>query len=240
MAKTIPPQVIRKMISYYYLMSYCPSEYINEFKEASQKMFATLAESTGCNRDEITELAVPEVARRILAFHLATREPDLDGVDALTQMLKIADNSPQEAAIFQRVMHLVAAHPSRSKLGNRLHRNKGCAYCAAPCSYGFFTLVSEPDFITLKAMLDAENQKFAQERDAVKVLWTYTKKHIWSVLETETGFIRPEHLGNLSYCLLLLGTAKSRFALPEAQLTRYQELTRLNVQRLQDVPIKLS
>ena len=38
------------------------------------------------------------------------------------------------------------------------------------------------------------------------------------------GFISADHLGNLSYCLLMLGTAKSRFAMPEAQLTRFQEL----------------
>jgi hypothetical protein len=240
MAKTIPPQVIRKLISYYYLVSYCPPEYINEFKEASQKMFTTLVDSTGYDTDEMFALTIPEVARRIMAFHLATREPDPDGVAALAQMLKIADKSPQETAIFQRVMHLIAVHPSRSKLDNRLHRNKGCAFCTAPCRYGYFTLVSNPDFITLKALLDAENRKFARERDAVKVLWNYTKKHVWSVLGTEAGFIRPEDLGNLSYCLLLLGTAKSRFALPEAQLKRYQELTLLNVQRLRDVPISLS
>lgn len=240
MANTIHPQAIRKMISYYHLVSYCPPEYIHELKEAGQKMLTRLAGSNGCSTHELTESAVTEAARRILAFHSATREPDPGGVDALAQVMKAAEDSPQAAATFQGVMRLVAEHSSRAKLRNRLHRNKGCAYCAAPCRYGFFTLVSDPDFITLKAMLDAENQKIIQERDAIKVLWTYTKKHIWSVLENNAGIIRPEDLGNMSYCLLLLGTAKSRFALPEAQLKRYLELTRLKIDRLQDTPIQLS
>jgi hypothetical protein len=87
--------------------------------------------------------------------------------------------------------------------------------------------------------LDDENKKLVQERDAVKVLWTYTKKHLWNMLEVQDGIIRPEHLGNLSYCLLLLGTAKSRFALPEAQLRRYLEMNRMNIQRLGNTPIRL-
>jgi len=175
-----------------------------------------------------------------MAFHLATREPDPEDIEALTQMLKIADSTPEATAAFQSVMHLLTAHPGRAKNSNRLHREKGCEFCTTPCRYGFFTLISEPDFITLKAMLDAENQKLAQERDAVKVLWSYTKKHIWSILETEAGIIHPEDLGNLSYCLLLLGTAKSRFALPEAQLKRYQEIVRVNVQRLKETPLRLA
>ncbi len=108
--------------------------------------------------------AVPDIARRIMAFHLASREPDQDDVVALAQLLKIADHSPQEAAAFQEVMHVVAGQPGRAKWNNRLHRDKGCASCKAPCRYGFFTLVSEPDFITLKAMLDVENKKLVQER----------------------------------------------------------------------------
>ncbi len=38
--KTILPTSITKMISYYYLVSYCPPTYIEELKEAGQKMLA--------------------------------------------------------------------------------------------------------------------------------------------------------------------------------------------------------
>lgn len=234
------PNAVKKMIGYYYLLSYCPPEHIGELKTASQQMLTGLAAVNGCTMNELFELVSPDVARRILAFQLAIREPEVELVDALVQLLKSADNTPREAANFQVVMHLITTHPGRAKAGNRLHRHKGCAFCSQPCQYGFFTLVSEPDFHTLKAMLDSENKKMVQERDAVKVLWTYTKQHIWSVLESEGGMIRAEHLGNLSYCLLLLGTAKSRFALPEDQLKRYQKLSQLNAQRLQDIPISLS
>ena len=191
--------------------------------------------------EELSASAVPDIARRIMAFHLASREPEQDDVAALAQLLKIADHSPQEAAAFQEVMHVVAlGQPGRAKWSNRLHHDKGCAYCKAPCRYGFFTLVSEPDFITLKAMLDVENKKLVQERDAVHVLWTYTKKHVWRILGNGAGIITAEDLGNLSYCLLLLGTAKSRFALPETQLEMYQGMTYNYVQNFKEIPITLS
>ena len=73
-------------------------------------------------------------------------------------------------------------------------------------------------------MLGAENKKIAAERNPVNVLWTYTTTHLWNVLGKNEGFISADHLGNLAYCLLMLGTAKSRFPMPEAQLTRFQEL----------------
>lgn len=240
MVKTIHPAAIKKMISYYYLVSFCPPRYIDILKEASLELRNRLAEGAGCKMQEFKDLVVPEVARRISAFHLASREPDPEAVEALVEVMKIADNGPKETAAYQGIMHLVSSHPNRAKLTNRLHRKKGCIFCTAPCRYGFFTLVSEPDFKALQSMLDEENQKLAQERDAVRVLWTYTKHHIWHVLETENGIINPEHLGNLSYCLLLLGTAKSRFALPETQLRRYQEMRRASIQRLKNTPLLLT
>lgn len=239
MENPLHPEAIKKMIGYYYLVSFCPPGYIDVLVEASEKMKKRLADANGCAIEELSERVAPEVAQRIIAFQMATREPDTEAVDALTEMLKIADSGPEEVAAFQGILQLIYSHPGRAKLNNRLHRKKGCVFCKVPCRYGFFTLISEPDFKTLQAMLDEENQKLAQERDAVKVLWTYTKKHLWGVMETKDGIILSEHLGNLSYCLLLLGTAKSRFALPEAQLRRYQEMSQVNIQRLGNTPIRL-
>jgi hypothetical protein len=44
-------------------------------------------------------------------------------------------------------------------------------------------------------------------------------------------FIQSEQLVNLSFCLLLLGMAKSRLALPEAQLTLLQAANREFIRR---------
>ena len=240
MVKMVQPNAIKKMISYYYLVSYCPPGYIDDLRAAGQSMFSKLAISSRCSTEDFIEIALPDVARRILAFHQATREPEIDEVDSLARLLKTADSSPQQTADFQSAMDSIVAHPNRAKSSNRLHRLKGCAFCSEPCRYGFFSLVSEPDFHILKALLDAENQKLVQQRDVVRALWNYTKQHIWSVLGTEAGIITAEHIGNLSYCLLLLGTAKSRFALPEAQLKQYLEQTRVHVLRLKETPISLA
>ena len=136
-------------------------------------------------------------------------------------------------------MKAIAIHPGRAKMSNRLHRNKGCSLCQAPCQYAFFTLISEPDFKSLLAMLGAENQKIAAERNPINVLWTYTTTHLWKTLEAQEGFISADHLGNLSYCLLMLGTAKSRFAMPEAQLTRFQEMNQNTIRGWRPAEIKV-
>ena len=174
--------------------------------------------------------ALPDVCWRIVAFHQATRDPDQGAVDALIKVAKKADSSEKGAAAFQAVMAEIAESPGRAKPDNRLHRRKGCRFCAAPCRYGYFTLVSDPVFKNMLALLNAENSKPADQRNPVNVLWTYTTTHLWSVLGVREGFIRADHLGNLSYCLLLLAMAKSRFALPEKQLQAFQAMN-LNVIR---------
>ncbi len=218
------PSTIKTMISYYYLVAFCPPSHIKQLKKASQKTRRALAKADGLKVKEMTDLVIPEVAHRMAAFQQATREPDQETIDQLIKVLKSADTNPEKAAAYQKVMAGIAIHPGRAKLTNRLHRKKGCQFCQAPCQYGFFTLISEPDFKALLAMLGTENKKLAAERNPVNVLWTYTTTHLWKTLGAQEGFISADHLGNLSYCLLMLGTAKSRFAMPEAQLTRFQEM----------------
>ncbi len=232
MAMSISNEVIRKMVCYYYLVSFWSPEYIRELKKASRKLRTKLARETGLTMKEFTGLVVPEVARRIMAFHSATPEPEEAVVEELTKVMKGADSNPTKAAAFQAAMRVVSARPERAKVNKRLHNQKGCQFCTAPCQYGYFSLMSEPDFITLKAMLDAENHKIAEERNAVNALWTYSRKHFWSVLEKQVGYISAYHLGNLSYCLLMLGTAKSRFAMPEKELLTYQALNQRTIRNL--------
>jgi len=133
----------------------------------------------------------------------------------------------------------VSAFPERAKNSNRLHRKKGCDFCNMSCKYGLFTLMIESNFKNLQSMLDTENQKPAGERDPVRVMWAFTTNQIWNTLESQGSVISPIHLGNLSFCLLLLGTAKSRFALPEKEFRAYQRLNQAKIQQLGAAPIRL-
>jgi hypothetical protein len=224
MSKSINAEAVKKMICYYYLVSFCPPEYVSDLKKASRKLRTGAAKSAGLKMKEFTTAVVPEVAFRMTAYQQATREPDKELVAKLAKSMKEADTKPEKAEAFQSLMLEVAGHPGRAKKDNRLHRKKGCHLCTAPCSYGFFTLISDPVFKHLLAMLNAENQKPVAQRDPVNVLWTFTTTHLWGVLGEKEGFIRADHLGNMSFCLLLLATAKSRFAFPEKQLAAFQGL----------------
>lgn len=239
MPPTLTPEAIRKMVSYYYLLAYGPPQYFEDNQRASRAMRTRLAEANSLSLEEFREAAAAESAFRMAAFQGATRSPEKSMVEMLRRVLLRADGNQEEQANFLKVMLAVTAHPGRAKENNRLHRQKGCAFCTMPCRYGFFTLMVEPDFKTLLGMLDAENQKLAAERDPVLVLWSYTTRQIWNLLEAKNGVISPIHLGNLSYCLLLLGTAKSRFALPEKELQAYQRLSQAKIQELGAAPIRL-
>lgn len=230
MSNSVNAEAVKKMICYYYLVSFCPPEYVSDLKKASKKLRAGAAKSAGLKMKEFTDVVVPEVAFRMVAYQQATREPEKKLVEKLVKAMKTADSKPERAEAYQALMLETAGHPGRAKKGNRLHRKKGCHLCTAPCRYGFFTLISDPVFKHLLAMLNAENQKPAAQRDPVNVLWTYTTTHLWGVLGAKEGFIRADHLGNLSFCLLLLATAKSRFAFPEAHLTAFQGMNQRVIQ----------
>ena len=237
MSKPINGETVKKMICYYYLVSFCPPENVSDLKKASKKLRSEAAKTAGLKMKEFTDTVVPEVAFRMVAYQQATREPDKEYVTKLTKAMKVADSKPEKAEAYQALMGEIATHPGRAKKDNRLHRKKGCNLCTAPCKYGFFTLVSDPVFKQLLAMLNAENQKPAAQRDPVNVLWTFTTTHLWGVLGEKEGFIRADHLGNLSFCLLLLATAKSRFAFPEKQLTAFQVLNQRVIQGWKPVQI---
>ena len=239
MTQEIHPIAIKKMISYYYLVAFCPPEHISALKKASKKTRMAAAKQAGLKMADFVKAVAPEVGQRMAAFQQANRLPDEETVEKLTKAIINADKNPDKAAEYQALMKAVAIHPGRAKLANRLHRQKGCSLCQSPCQYGFFTLISEPDFKTLLSMLGAENKKIASERNPINVLWTYTTTHLWNQLEVNEGFISADHLGNLSYCLLMLGTAKSRFAMPEEQLTRFQEMNQNTIRGWKPAEIKV-
>lgn len=239
MSNQLHPRIIKKMISYYYLVAFCPPEQIEALDQASLKLRTRLAKEAGVPVEELSALVAPEVARRMVAFQGATRKPEKDAVEALTQRMMQAERGPLEASQYQEVLGQIAAHPGRAKAANRLHRQKGCSHCQAPCRFGFFTLMSDPDFDTLKTMLEVENQKNPRERNVVLLLWAFTQSQIWNLLETQDGMISADDLGNLAYCLLVMGTAKSRFAKLEEHLKTFQEMNSRTVQSLPSPVIRL-
>ncbi|MBN1266378.1 MAG: hypothetical protein JXA25_12850 [Anaerolineales bacterium] len=163
-----------------------------------------------------------ETAARILSFHTASRLPDEALVAALGERMYHAQESVKALYAFQDLMDETAALPGRAALNNRLHRRKGCRFCETPCRYGYFSLISDPDFKLLQRMLEDENNKPASQQDPIRATWAYGSIHLWKILGIKQGFITPYHLGNMTYCLLMLATAKSRFALPEEQIKLYQ------------------
>jgi ribosomal protein L24E len=239
MTQDIHPNAIKGMIAYYYLVAFCPPAHISELVKASEPLRKQLTKLAGLKMPDFVKAIAPEVAYRICAFQGATREPDKETVEKLGKAILTADTKPEKTAEYQTLWREVAAHRGRAKESNRLHRQKGCSLCQAPCQYGFFTLISEPDFKTLLAMLGEENKKIAGERNPVNVLWTYTTTHLWKTLGTNQGFISADHLGNLAYCLLMLGTAKSRYPMAEEQLTRFQEMNQEAIRSWQPARIEV-
>ena len=222
MSKNIPAESMKKTIAYLYLLSFCPPAQLADFKRSTTPMRKELAGQTGLKEREFFTQTLPEACQRVVAFHQATREPDPKLVEALANAARIADKNPETLAAFQAQMARVAALPGRAKPENRLHRNKGCRYCAAPCRYGFFTLVSDPQFSELQALFAAESGKPASKQTPLMPVYTFAVDHLLKITDTQEGFCERTHLANLAYCLLLLGMAKSRLALPEKQLLLFQ------------------
>lgn len=221
-APAIGVEALKKTIAYYYLLSYCPPELAAEFSGGTAPLRKSLADSAGMSEAAYFKAVLPEVCRRIVSYQEATREPNPQWVNALIASAAGAQKSPENLSRFQEEMTKVASLPGRSLPENRLHRKKGCAYCRLPCYYGYFTLVSEPLLSGLQAMMEAETRKSAGERSPVRPVWGFAVSHLAKLTQAGQMYIRREHLGNLAYCLLMLSMAKSRLAVPEAQLQAFQ------------------
>ncbi len=217
----VTAEILRRAISWVYLLSYCPPIRSDDFLTIARSMRGDRTTS-GLDEEAFFATVVPEIARRIMAFHQETREPEKGAVAALADAIRHAEGDPDALAAFQTRMEQVAALPGRAKPENRLHPDKGCRLCAAPCRYGFFTLVSEPQMNRLQEMMAAEAKKPAPEQSPLGLVHRFTLSHISPLMGRSEGFIDIGHLANLSYCLLILGMAKSRLAMPEEQLRLFQ------------------
>jgi len=221
---------LKRAISYFYLVAYAPPEEISALKKTSKPLRQALAKQARMTMTKYFAEVTPEVCHRIVAFHQHSRHPDAEMVQKLTAKAKRADSNPEKAGAYQEVMSEIAALPQRAKPDNRLHRKKGCRFCATPCQYGYFTLVSEPHFDLLQKMLEAEVQKPKEAQDVVQVAWNFAASHLVKTQVSRNYIATRAHLGNLAYCLLMLAMAKSRFALPEKQITAFQAANQRAIQ----------
>jgi hypothetical protein len=231
MSQTIPVESLKKTIAYFYLLSYCPPEQMTDFKRTTAAMHKALAESAGMQEAAYFSQVLPEVCRRIVAFHQDTREPDAEVVAGLAAAARTAEEDPASLRAFQAEMARVAGLPGRGKPENRLHRNKGCRYCAAACRYGYFTLVSDPQLKQLQDLFAEEASQPASRQTPLRPVYSFAIDHLLSVTGTSEGICEIAHVANLSYCLLMLGMAKSRLVLPEAQLRIFQEANQEFIRR---------
>lgn len=225
MATKIPAQSLKQTICYYYLLAYCPPEKIREQKNVAQSLREHVAKQAGMSVTDFFNKAAPEVSHHIIAFHQNTRDPDKEWVDELAARAIDADSSPTRAQNFQEILGLVSRLPQRAKPENRLHHRRGCQFCAAPCHYGYFTLLSEPNFEVLQGFLKHELANPLDKKKPVMAVSSFALTHITNTLGIAGGtiFIYPKHLADLAYCLLALATAKSRLPFPEEQLRLFQQ-----------------
>ncbi len=168
--------------------------------------------------------AVEKAAWLVVSFQSASRNPDGELVAGLADAARGADSSPEACRAFQAKMDALAQLPGRAKESNRLHRKKGCRFCESPCRYGYFSLISEPDFKELQHALEAENSKPLAERQPIQAVWHFTLEHLSQAIDIGQIPIAANHLGNLAYCMVALATIKSRFAFPEEQMRKFQDL----------------
>jgi hypothetical protein len=224
---------LKKTIAYFYLLSFCPPDRILEYQHSLAPLRKALAESVQMSEKEYFIKAIPEVCRRIVAFHEDSREPNQELISELVNAAGEAELSPHQASIFQQNMLKIAGLPPRARPEGRLHRKKGCQFCQAPCTYGYFTLVSDPPFILMDELFIAETRKPISEQTPLNPAFHFTLDHLERLTGTRIRFIDIRHLVNLSYCLLMLGTAKSRMAMPEQQLRIFQAASQEFIQRYQ-------
>lgn len=211
-------------ISYLYLLFYCPPGQMPLFKQAGALLRQGMAIQAGMEEAELFKQVIPEACWRVVAFHERSREPHPQLVEMLTTTALSAQDNPQNAARYVSLMEDITFLHGRAKAENRLRRDKGCQFCTAPCHYGFFSLVSEPRYQFLFALLKAETLGKAGQPDPIQAAWAFARSHLWRSLGIEQSFITRENLANLAYCLLVLGTARSRYPFPQAQFLAIQRV----------------
>jgi hypothetical protein len=232
MPQSLSIKGLQATIGYLYLLSFCPPERVKEFQQAGDPLRTGLALEAGMSspEDHFAQV-VPEACRRIAAFHLGTRKPNERVVAALAKAAHVAHANPLSVWVFGLLLSMLARMPARAKAENRPRASKGCQFCASPCRYGFFAMVSKPNYELLHSLLEAEAQKPAQDQDPIQATWSFTTGQLWRSLGLKQGYTTADHLGNLSYCLLALGMSKSRYVLPEKELQAFQAANQARIRR---------
>lgn len=223
MTTTLPAASMKKTISYLYLLSFCLPERLNEVRRSLSSIVEQMAAAAGMKVNKYLEKALPEACKRIVSYHQASREPAPDMVKALLETAYNADKDVDSLTAYVTLMAQLAALPGRAKPENRLHRKKGCQLCTAPCRFGFFTLVSDPDFSRLQGLVKAEAKKPAAAQSPLTPVYRFTADHLVSLTGSNNAIYTSKNLGNLAFCLLMLAMAKSRLAFPEAQVRLFQQ-----------------
>ncbi len=218
----ISVEALKATIAYFYLLSFCPPARIAEWSRDWAPRRKVLAESAGLGEEAYLKIIAPEVCRRIVSFHQVSREPSRDLIDALATVAGQATSSPGAAERFQQEMAKVARLQPRAGMEGRLHRKKGCQFCQAPCFYGYFTLISDPQFKLLQELFAAEARKPRGQQNPWNPCLAFTRRHLRDLAGPAAEVIETRHLVNLAYCLLMLSMAKSRMPLPERQLQLMQ------------------
>jgi hypothetical protein len=232
----ISAELMKKTIAFFYLLAFCPPEKLGAFIRITAPLRARLAAGAGMEPGAYFAGAVPEVCRRIVAFHQATREPDARTAASLAEAMGKADQSPERLAAFQARMGEIAALPARANTPNRLLQDKGCRRCAAPCRYGFFVLMSNPQFARLQELMAEETVKPASGQSPLIPAQGFAVSHILDLIGAEEGFLQIEDLANLSFCLLVWGMGRSRVPLPENYLRLFQTANQEFIRRSQAIP----
>lgn len=233
--KAPPADLVKKTISYLYLVSFCPPSQLAEFTPAITPLFQALLKTSGMDEQTFNIQVLPQACHHMVAYSMATRYPDEKSIVFLLKAAINATASPEALQNFQTTVAELSGLPGRAKMDNRLHRNKGCRLCNSACFYGYFSLVSDPKMNLLQNMLKEEAAKPAQECSPLVVLYTFAMLHLASLTGMRQVLIRPDALANLSFCLLLLSMAKSRLPLPEQQLRLIQAGNQEYIRRNQKV-----
>ena len=167
----LPASMIKKTIIYLCNLSYAPVERVAEMRSAGDRVRAEMGV-------ENWPLAVSQASRLMVAFQQASRDPEPDLIEGLARAALNADLSPEACRAFLEQIEAISALPGRAKKINRLHRKRGCRLCMTPCRYGYFSLISEPNFEPLHQALEAENHKPADQQQPIHVVWKFSLNHL--------------------------------------------------------------
>jgi len=227
---------IRKIINHCLLLAYCPPEQLSGFWDASQLLRQRAAEENHISEKEFFPRAVLEACKQIVSFHQNTTTPEESLVRKLSEAVQEAGNATEALLKYQQLMQILTGSPERANLKNRLHRKRGCGFCTAPCFYGYYSIISTPDFGLLEQVLMNEKQKNAAQHRLILTLWAFTRFHLRNTLGSKDDFITVKHLGNLSFCLYLLATAKSRYPFQEKAIIGLQQANQEMIKSRSSIP----